>query len=102
MLYLNSNLNSNNGYRIITHLCDCNKCGEWRHTKVCGGAIVRRQKQWDANPRFYVCEQIDGNLHTEVTYMHPNKNNMLPEQGYIVVVSPNSTVNDPEPSMRPS
>jgi hypothetical protein len=49
----------------VTRLCDCSKCGQWRHAQIHGGAIVKRQEQWEANPRFYACEYIIGDIHNE-------------------------------------
>jgi hypothetical protein len=72
----------------VTRLCDFRKCGEWRHAQIHGGAIVKSQEQWEANPRFYACEYIIGDIHNEESYARTNNNNMYPGLGYTAVSSP--------------
>jgi hypothetical protein len=71
---------------LVTLICDCNKCGLWCETRVHGGQIVRTKKQWEANPRFFACEHIDGDLHIKETYLRPNQRAMLPGVGYAAEV----------------
>jgi predicted nucleic acid-binding Zn-ribbon protein len=88
----------------VTHPCDCSKCGQWRHAQIHGGAIVKRQEQWEANPRFYACEYIIGDIHNEESYARTNNNNMYPGVGHTEVSSPQSSANNnmaPPPPMRP-
>jgi hypothetical protein len=75
----------------LTQLCDCNKRGEWRHAQIHGGAIVKSQEQWEANPLFYACEYIIGDIHE--SYAKTNNNNIYPGVGYTAVSSPESRAN---------
>jgi hypothetical protein len=89
----------------VTRLCDCSKCGQWRHAQIHGGAIVKRQEQWEANPRFYAYEYIIGDIHNEESYARTNNNNMYPGVGYTAVSSPQSRANNNmalPPPMRPA
>jgi hypothetical protein len=45
--------------------------------------------QWQANPRFYACEYISGEVHNEESYLRPNKKDLLPGVGF---ASPSSSV----------
>jgi hypothetical protein len=72
----------------VTRLCDCSKCGQWRHAQIHSCVIVKRQEQWEANPRFYACEYIIGDIHNEESYTRTNNNNMYPGVGYAAVSSP--------------
>jgi hypothetical protein len=57
----------------VTRLCDCSKCGEWRHAQIYGGAIIKSQEQWEANPRVYACEYIIGDIHNKESYAGTEK-----------------------------
>jgi hypothetical protein len=78
----------------VTQLCDCNTCGEWCHSQIHGGAIIKSQKQWEANPCYYACEQIIGDIHNEESYTQTNNNNMIPGVGYYAVSSTDSRSNN--------
>jgi hypothetical protein len=89
----------------VTQLCDCNKCGEWIHAQIHGGAIIKSQEQWETNPRFYACEHIIGDIHNEESYARTNNNNIILGLGYSAVFSPDSRENNnvvPPPPMRPT
>jgi hypothetical protein len=78
----------------VTRLCDYSKCGEWHHAQIHGGAIVKSQEQWEANPRFYACEYIIGDIHNKESYERTNNNNMYPGVGVTAVSSPQSRANN--------
>jgi hypothetical protein len=61
----------------------------WRNAKVHGNRIIRNVNQWQANPRFYACEYISGEVHNEESYLQPNKKDLLPGVGF---ASPSSSV----------
>jgi hypothetical protein len=89
----------------VTRLCNFIKCGQWRHAQIHGGVIVKRQEQWEANPSFYTCEYIIGDIHNEESYARTNNNNMYPGVGYTAVSSPQSRANNNmalPPPMRPA
>jgi hypothetical protein len=73
----------------LTPVCDCSKCILWRNAKVHGNRIIRNMNQWQANPRFYACEYISGEVHNEESYLRPNKKDLLPGVGF---ASPSSSV----------
>jgi hypothetical protein len=77
---------------LVTPVCDCRKCILWRNAKVLGNRIITNMNQWQANPRFYACEYITGEVHNEESYLRPNKKDLLPGVGFASPSSPVSAV----------